>query len=79
MNGVKDMAAPVGVSKSADPRKAGWLNYSLRGIVALAAWWLIYHSLAPMAGWFTYSLCGLAKGSHLGATVEFLSLNPPRC
>ncbi len=78
MNGVKDMAAPVGVSKSADPRKAGWQNYSLRGIVVLAVWWLVYQSLAPLAGWFTYSLCGLAKGSHLGATVEFFVYESPK-
>ena len=38
----------------------------------------MYHSLAPGAAWFTYSLCGLAKGSHLGSAVEFFVYESPK-
>jgi uncharacterized membrane protein YraQ (UPF0718 family) len=78
MNGVKNIPALVAVLKSADARKAGWRHYLLRGIAVLVVWWLVYHSLASVAGWFTYSLCGLAKGSHLGAAVEFFIYESPK-
>ena len=78
MNGVKDIAAPVAVLKRVVPRTAGGRNFLLWGIAALVVWWLVYGSLAPFAAWFTYSLCGLAKGSHLGAAVEFFVFESPK-
>jgi uncharacterized membrane protein YraQ (UPF0718 family) len=78
MNGVKDIAVPVAVLKRAVPRTAGGRNFLLWGIAALVVWWLLYGSLAPFAAWFTYSLCGLAKGSHLGAAVEFFVFESPK-
>jgi hypothetical protein len=53
-------------------------GYVLMGLAGLAVWWLVYRSLAVAAAWFTYSLCGLAKGSHLGATVEFFVFESPK-
>jgi hypothetical protein len=58
--------------------KPGWRKYLPWGVAGLAVWWLVYHSLAPFAAWFTYSLCGLAKGTHLGATVEFFVFESPK-
>ena len=78
MNGVTDIAAPVAGLKPGDARLAGWRHYLLAGVAVLAVWWLVYHSLAPVAGWFTYSLCRLAKGSHLGAAVEFFVYESPK-
>jgi uncharacterized membrane protein YraQ (UPF0718 family) len=78
MNGVKDIAVPVAVLKRVVPRTAGGWNFLLWGIAALVVWWLVYGSLAPFAAWFTYSLCGLAKGTHLGATVEFFVFESPK-
>jgi uncharacterized membrane protein YraQ (UPF0718 family) len=78
MNGVKDIAAPVAGLKPTNPRLAGWWHYLLRGVAVLAVWWIVYHSLAPAAVWFTYSLCGLAKGSHLGAAMEFFVYEFPK-
>lgn len=74
MNGNQDMAAPVPVA----PYTARGRNYFLWGIAALAVWWLVYGSLAPLAAWFTYTLWGLAKGSHLGAAVEFFVYESPK-
>jgi uncharacterized membrane protein YraQ (UPF0718 family) len=48
------------------------------GAAGLAVWWLVYRSLAPAAAWFAYSLCGLTKGTHLGATVEFFVFESPK-
>ena len=46
--------------------------------LGLAAWWLLYHHLAAMAGWLTYTVIGLARGSHLGAAVEFFAYDAPK-
>jgi uncharacterized membrane protein YraQ (UPF0718 family) len=53
-------------------------KYLPRGIGGLALWWLLYHSLAPFAVWFTYSLLSLTRGSHLGASVEFFVFESPK-
>ena len=78
MNGNQDMAAPAADLKPVAPRTAGGWNYLMRGIAVLAVWWLVYHSLAPFAAWFTYSLCWLVKGSHLGSAVEFFVYESPK-
>ena len=78
MNGANYIAAPAADSKPVAPRIISGRYFLLRGIVALASWWLVYHTLAPMAGWFTYSLCGLAKGSHMGSAVEFFVYESPK-
>jgi uncharacterized protein len=51
---------------------------ALAGVVALLGWVLLYQNLAAFATWFTYPLCGLAKGSHLGAAVEFFVFESPK-
>ena len=59
-------------------RLPGLLKYLAAGVAGLAVWWLVYRSLASVAAWFAYSLCGLAKGTHLGATVEFFVFESPK-
>jgi uncharacterized membrane protein YraQ (UPF0718 family) len=66
------------VSNSSATRKPVWLPNLLRGIACLVLWLSIYRSLAPFAAWFTYSVCGLAKGSHLGAALEFFMFESPK-
>jgi len=48
------------------------------GIAGLAIWWLVYNSLAPFAAWFTGSVCGLDKETHLGAAVAFFVFESPK-
>ena len=48
------------------------------GLTALAAWWLVYRQLAAVAGWTTYSLLRLSRGSPLGAAVEFFIYETPK-
>ncbi|MCX7010367.1 MAG: permease [Kiritimatiellaeota bacterium] len=56
---------------------SSWRRYILPGVLAVAAWWLVYHHLALAAAWFTYSLCGLVQGSHLASAVEFFVFETP--
>ena len=51
---------------------------ALAGIVALLGWVLLYQQLAPLAAWFTYSLCGLAKETQLASAVEFFVFESPK-
>jgi len=48
-----------------------WRKYLAWSVAGIAVWWLVYRSLASIAAWFTYSLLGMAHGSHLAAAVEF--------
>jgi uncharacterized membrane protein YraQ (UPF0718 family) len=78
MKGEKNRALAQAAPTTDVPRKRGGRNYLLRGITALAVWWLIYHQLAPFAAWFTYSLCGLPRETHLSAAVEFFVFEAPK-
>lgn len=48
------------------------------GFGGLLLWGLAYRSLAPLAAWFAYSLCGLARESSLGLAVEFFVFESPK-
>jgi uncharacterized protein len=64
---------------SADKFGAGnFRRQALAGIGGLLAWLVLYQNLAVFSAWFTYSLCGLAKGSHLGSAVEFFVYETPK-
>jgi uncharacterized membrane protein YraQ (UPF0718 family) len=47
-------------------------------IAALAAWWLVYQSLPPVAHYLTFTLLGLEEGSHLGEAVAFFIYDTPK-
>ena len=80
-NGGCDLTEPV----RTDTRKTS-LTYILAGIPMLAAWWLIYELLEPVAVWlanhFAQHLSGfhLSSGSmeHLRSTVEFFFFEGPK-
>ncbi|HWR91379.1 MAG TPA: permease [Desulfobacterales bacterium] len=44
----------------------------------LAAWWMVYQGLLPVAQYLTYDLFGLSRSSHLGAAVEFFIYDAPK-
>lgn len=50
----------------------------LWGVLALAAWWVLYRHLDSLAKWFTYQLLGLELGSHLASAVEFFVFEVPK-
>lgn len=55
-----------------------WQKHFAWSFAGLAVWWLVYRSLAPVAAWFTYSLIGMAHGSHLALAVEFFVYEAPK-
>jgi len=66
---------PSGEPASARPIK---LSEIAIFIAVLAAWWLLYQSLPEISRYLTYSLFGLAEGSHLAAAVEFFIYDTPK-
>jgi uncharacterized membrane protein YraQ (UPF0718 family) len=46
--------------------------------LALAAWWVVYQALEPLADLLTYSLLGLPRGSALGSAVAFFMYDVPK-
>ncbi len=45
---------------------------------ALTLWVVVYRGLAPLAAWFTYSVFGLARETHLASAVEFFVFESPK-
>jgi uncharacterized membrane protein YraQ (UPF0718 family) len=66
------------MKESPTGKAPGWRPYLPWGVAGLALWWLAYRSLAPVAAWLTYSLCGLTPGSHLAVAVEFFVFESPK-
>ncbi len=50
----------------------------LFGTLGLALWYLIYSQLLPFSHFFTYSLLGISKGSHLGEAIQFFIYDTPK-
>jgi len=53
-------------------------SFALGGSAAAAVWVVAYLNLAAVARWVTYSLAGLAPGSHLASAVEFFVYEAPK-
>lgn len=47
-------------------------------IIALGAWFLIYHSLPRIAHFIVYTLLEIKPGSHLGSSLEFFFYDTPK-
>ncbi|XHR29503.1 MAG: permease [Chthoniobacteraceae bacterium] len=54
------------------------IKYFSVGLASLIVWWLVYGRLSQLADWFTYSLIGLGRGSHLASSVEFFVFEVPK-
>ncbi len=65
-------AAPVPVPGGQTSRRL------ILAVLGVALWWLVYQRLAWIAQGLTYSLFGMAKGSHFGAAVEFFLYEVPK-
>jgi len=61
-----------------DSARSQLLKYLLFGVPLLAAWFVIYKSLAPFSKFFTYTLLGLPAESHLAHAVEFFVYDTPK-
>ena len=85
MNTVKDQSRCCGPEEpfSTDDRNLGGrapssLKYLIYSVPLLAAWWLVYKSLAPVSKYITYGLLGLSGESHLGSAIEFFLYDTPK-
>jgi uncharacterized protein len=47
-------------------------------LISLAIWVVVYRQLDNFSTYFTYSLLGLVKGSHLGDAVQFFIYDTPK-
>ncbi|MCX6543426.1 MAG: permease [Acidobacteria bacterium] len=54
------------------------LSYALGGLAAAGAWVAIYINLAGGARWATYTIAGLAPGTHLASALEFFIFEAPK-
>jgi uncharacterized membrane protein YraQ (UPF0718 family) len=66
------------VCESAAKKHDHWVQYCLIGLLGLALWWVIYNNLSPFASYLTYSVFGLAQGSHFGGAVQFFLYDTPK-
>ena len=54
------------------------LKYLLYAVPLLAAWWVVYKSLAPFSKYFTHTLLSFPPDSHLGQSIEFFVYDTPK-
>ena len=55
-----------------------WFWMAVGGLAGAATWMLAYSNLARFARWITYTLAGLAPGTHLASAVEFFIFEAPK-
>jgi len=58
--------------------KSGLAKQLFLGAIGLVIWYAIYSQLLPFSNWFTYSLVGIAEGSHLGDAIQFFVYDTPK-
>jgi uncharacterized membrane protein YraQ (UPF0718 family) len=64
--------------KSMAPHNQTLRIYLVIGAALLAIWIALYSQLIPLSKWLTYSVFGIASGTHLGESVEFFLLDTPK-
>lgn len=47
-------------------------------IGGLVIWWLAYSIIQPFADWLTFTLLGLSRDSHIGASLNFFAYDVPK-
>lgn len=75
---INSQACEVKTSKKMADAGRFIITYLIPGALGVLIWWLIYTRLLPFASFITYSLIGLEKGSHLGASLEFFFYDTPK-
>lgn len=80
---------PVSPDRSCDCKKTAAdqspkiKNYNMGkaiiiGLLGFVIWYALYKQLEPFSYFFTYSLLGLEKGNHLGASIQFFVYDTPK-
>ncbi len=65
------------VTSSAGRKKITGQQFGF-GLLGLVLWYIIYKQLLPFSHFFSYSLLGLEKGSHLGEAIQFFVYDSPK-
>jgi len=60
------------------PVAASPVRYVLGIFGGLLLWWLAYRQLDPLAGWVTFNLLGLSRGTSLADAVAFFVYDAPK-
>lgn len=69
--------SPKSLTPIPEPRRKAIQAWGL--VVAVAVvWWIAWQNLLGVADWLTYTLIGLAPGSHLGEAVAFFLYDVPK-
>ena len=69
---------PAGQLPSSETRQMNKGKMIITGLLGLVAWYVIYKQLEPFSYFFSYSLLGLGKGSHLGEAIQFFVYDTPK-
>lgn len=67
----------VEVEEATEKRTRLWKRVAVLALLCVV-WYLVYRSLQPVADWFTYSVLGLSKTSHIGSSVAFFAFDAPK-
>jgi hypothetical protein len=65
-------------NRAKEAPESGLLKQLFLGAIGLVFWYAIYSQLLPFSNWFTYSLAGIAEGSHLGDAIQFFVYDTPK-
>ena len=74
----KTCCAKEAVAECPAMRNGKLVRYLLLLVPTLVAWWLVYGMLPGLSRLLTYTVFGIAQGSHLGDSVEFLFYDTPK-
>ncbi len=70
-------STPQPLTPTPEPRRKAIQAWGLVVAVALV-WWIVWQNLLGVADWLTYTVIGLAPGSHLGEAVAFFFYDVPK-
>ncbi len=63
---------------SSGTKQMGMAKVTIIGLLGLVVWYVIYKQLEPFSYFFSYSLLGIEKGSHLGEAIQFFVYDTPK-
>jgi hypothetical protein len=74
----KTMATEVEIENIAANPKGTSLAKIAAALIGLVVWYLLYSQLPLISQWLTYTVLGVARGSHLGSAIEFFVFEVPK-
>ncbi|MBW1637180.1 MAG: permease [Deltaproteobacteria bacterium] len=69
---------PINQLPSSEAKQMSMAKITIIGLLGLVVWYVIYKQLEPFSHFFSYSLLGIEKGSHLGEAIQFFVYDTPK-